>query len=513
LLLQGGNIQTSPVRAFIQGLNSKALNALAGWCRAELAGAEDSPESFACFYQLVYGRELPPHAHREWLPAIYAVKARGKGVVIEAFRGSGKTSTLSVAWVAFKIGHNPAASNLVLQVSDPAAKDTCQQITDLIENNEGWQAVFPHIRPDREQSWGQKGYEVVNTRIEYNEWRAACVQRKGKDPTLLGLGYKSRSVIGKHPTGVLLIDDIHDENNTRSGKELEKVRQILTGTILPTVTQETWQVVVGTPWVEDDVLAYLKATGRYQSVITPAVRDDTPVWPERFPAKEIERRRQESGEIEFARMYLLDLAVASGAHLRRDWLNPYPVEKIDPGWPVVTGVDYASTADQQTANRRDFFAVAIGRALPMGASVVLVDGYRGRISQGEAEFKLKQLAEQFPTTHMIGVEALGKGEEFYHLMLRTSNLPIMPMKTGKSKGERFEIGMAPLFEFRRAWVADIETPFIQAFRQEWISWPQGAHDNTLDAVYWMLYVSISHLMGGKTNQAKKANPFVQFGHA
>ncbi len=40
--------------------------------------------------------------------------------------------------------------------------------------------------------------------------------------------------------------------------------------------------------------------------------------------EEIERRRQESGTIEFARMYLLDLAAASGAHLRREWLNRYP---------------------------------------------------------------------------------------------------------------------------------------------------------------------------------------------
>jgi hypothetical protein len=433
-------------------------------------------------------------------------------VVIEAFRGSGKTSTLSVAWVAFRIGHNPAASNLVLQVSDPAAKDTCQQIADLIANNHGWQAAFPHIRPDREQGWGKQGYEVVRTHIGYDDWRKHCAQSKGKDPTLLGLGYKSRSVIGKHPTGVLLIDDIHDENNTRSARELEMVQQVLTGTILPTVTAETWQVVVGTPWVGDDVLAYLKATGRYLSVATPAVRDEQPVWPERFPLEEIEQRRQESGQVEFARMYLLDLAAASGAHLRREWLNSYPINKIDPTWPVVMGVDYASTADQLTANRRDFFAVAIGRALPGGAGVVLVDGYRGQISQGEAEYKLKELAGNYPTTELIGVESLGKGEEFFNLMLRTSSLPILPMHTGRSsKGERFEKGMAPLFQFRRAWVVDVETPFIRAFKQEWVRWPQGTHDDTLDAVYWMLYVGAPHLMGGNASKEKKPNPFARFG--
>ena len=40
---------------------------------------------------------------------------------------------------------------------------------------------------------------------------------------------------------------------------------------------------------------------------TPVERDGKPVWPARFPREEIERRRQESGTLEFARMYLLDL--------------------------------------------------------------------------------------------------------------------------------------------------------------------------------------------------------------
>lgn len=479
------------------------------WCRAEIAGQNDGPEGFAHFYSLIYQRELPRHAREEWLPPIYAAKRQGKGALIEAFRGASKTSTLSVAWVAFRIGHHPETSNIVFQVGDAAAKETCKQITDLIADHLNWKVVFPFVAPDRNKGWGMNGYEVRRLDLPYDDWRALAAKTKGKDPTLLGLGYKSRAVIGKHPTGVLLIDDIHDENNTRSGRELEMVRQVLTGTILPTVTAETWQVVVGTPWVGDDILAYLKATGRYLNVRTPVLRDGIPVWPERFPLEEIEQRRQESGVVEFARMYLLDLAAASGAHLRREWLNRYPCSKIDPDWGVVMGVDYASTADKLNDSRRDYFAVAIGRALPGGAGVVLVDGYRGRISQGEAEMRLKQLAEQYPTTELIGVEALGKGEEFYHLMLRTSHLPIQQVHPGRSsKGERFEKGMAPLFQFNRAWVSDVETPFLRAFEAEWVSWPHGQHDDTLDAVYWMLYVGAPHLMPQRSTPPKP-NPFTR----
>jgi len=509
----GGKINLAGVTEWLKTLSEQEIACLEGWCWAEIAGQDDGPDGFEHFYRLIYRREMPRHARREWMPLIYAARKQHKGALIEAFRGAAKSSTLSVAWVAFRIGHHPHTSNLVIQVSDAAAKDTCSQITDLICHHPSWPVIFPYVVADRRQSWGLAGYEVRRTDMPYARWRSLAARAKGKDPTLLGIGYKSRSVIGKHPTGVLLIDDIHDENNTRSARELEMVRQVVSGTILPTVTRDTWQVVVGTPWVGDDILAYLKATGRYLSVRTPVMREGEPVWPERFPLHEIERRRQESGEVEFTRMYLLDLARAGGVHLRREWLNRYPLSKIDPGWPVVMGVDYASSADKLASERRDYFAIAIGRALPGGTGMVLVDGYRGRVSQGEAELRLKQLAECYPTTQLIGVEAQGKGEEFYHLLLRSSGLPIQQVHTGRSsKGERFEMGMAPLFQFRRAWLSDVETPFLRAFEQEWVAWPQGQHDDTLDAVYWMLYVGAPHLMPRRA-RGQKENPFMQLGRA
>ncbi|MBT3239381.1 MAG: hypothetical protein HON98_02635 [Chloroflexi bacterium] len=332
---------------------------------------------------------------------------------------------------------------------------------------------------------------------------------------MLGLGYRSGAIIGKHPSGLLFLDDIHDEQNTRSARELALVEKIVTGTILPTCTPDTQQVIIGTPWVENDVLGYLKSTGEYLSVKTPILREEDaikiPVWPDRFGLEEIERQRKLAGEVEFSRMYLLDLKAVSGVFLRREWLQKFPVEKIDPQWPVVMGVDYASAADGLVAGKRDYFAVAIGRALPGGAGMVLTDGFRGRVSQGEAEEILKKLAGIYPSIQIIGVEAVGKGEEFFHLMLRRSRLPIRAVQPGgKSKGIRFERGMAPLFEFGRVWLSDLETPFIRAFEEEWVKWPQGEHDDCLDAVYWMLYVGVPHLLGGNRERknTKKVNPFI-----
>jgi phage terminase large subunit-like protein len=446
----------------------------------------DTADGFAQFYEWIFGRPLPRHARQDWIEPLFRARAASKGLVVEAFRGSSKTTTLSVAFSAFRIGQEPHKSVLLIQAGDRMAGDTAGQIADIIAHNAGWHDAFPDIVPDRQAGWGSDGYEVKRDRMDYAVWRTLCAQEKGKDPSFVGLGYKSRAIIGKHPTNLLLVDDIHDETNTRSARELEWVIKILTGTILPTVMPETWQVVVGTPWRENDALAYLKATGLFISVSTPIRKNGRSQWGARFPKPAINKLRKLAGAAEFARMYMLDVKGAQGIHLKAEWLNPYPHEKIHPSWPVLMGVDYASTADQLHGDERDYFAVAIGHGLP-GGGIVVVDGFRGHVSQGEAEQQLAALVAKHPTTKLVGVEAVGKGEEFFHLMMRGRRLPLIPMHPGgQAKGKRFEGGMASLFEDRYAWIADVETPFLRAFRDEWLAWPHGEHDDTLDAVAYML---------------------------
>lgn len=483
----------------------------------------DDPDGFARFYKLLYEREIPRHAMEEWIEPLYIARYEGKGLIVEAFRGSSKTTTLSIAFSAFRLGQEPYKSVMLIQASDQAARSTCQQIADLIERHAGWQAAFPNVQPDRKVSWSLKGYEVMFKNAEYEAWRALIAREKGKDPSLAGFGYKSRSIIGKHPTGMLMVDDIHDENNTRSGRELEKVSTIVKGTILPTALPQTWQVFVGTPWTANDVLAYLKSTGRFISVATPIYRagppsaadvergtvdEVIPTWPEKFPAEAIVRARQLSGESEFARMYLLDLAAAEGVHLRREWLQEFPLADVRADWPVVMGVDYASTADKIKNDRRDYFAVAVGRAIPGGGGVVLLEGVHMHATQSEAQHQLRQLAAFYPNLQMIGVEAVGKGEEFFQLMLRDWGLPIVAMNPGRTgKGERFEGVMGPLFERGIARLVNVESPFLRAFKEEWLRWPQGEHDDTLDAVYYMLMAAQTYLRKIQGRQ-KHASPWL-----
>jgi len=454
----------------------------------------DSPKGFDLFYAFIHGAPLPKHA-LAWIEALYIAREKKRGIVIEAFRGSTKTTTLTT-YLAYRIGLEPQKANLIIQVGDDIASDNSSSVADIIENNNMWKLIFPHVVKDKSMGWSPAGFEVKRTDIDYNEWRRLCAKRK--DPTFIGLGRTSRAIIGKHPDGMLLIDDIDDENTTASDRERIKTQKVLTGTIFPTITPGiTMPVMIGTPWTTKDTIAYVKSTGQFEHCKTPVYdADGEPVWPEVYGHKQINAQKQLAGELEFGRMFLLDLEATKGINLKAEWLHEYPHSQIDSSWPVVMGIDYASTEDKLKNRGRDYFALAVGRLLP-GGGCVLVDGIRKHLSQGEAVEATQEWAGMYPTTQTIVVEREGSGGQFIELLRYNTNLPIHTASTAdkitpetptaRNKGARFQGQMAPLFQFSRVWITDAITEFMNHFRNEWLLWPRAEHDDTLDATYYMCY--------------------------
>jgi len=289
-------------------------------------------------------------------------------------------------------------------------------------------------------------------------------------------------------------------------------------------------VFIGTPWTYNDVLSYVAATGEFGVMKTPVYVDAeegdagavyyeemgqwvTLTWPEVFDLEEIEKARKRSGTLEFARMFLLNLDAAKGINLKPEWLHEYPVEDIKNDWPVYVGIDFASTRDKLKDKKRDYFAMAWVRVIP-GGGVIVQDGYMEKMSQGEAEQKSKAICESFLTLQGVAIETAGKGELFHNAMLLNTVLPVVG-DTGqnKSKGQKFEIEMAPHFEFGRVWISNADTPFLKAFRAQWLLWPNAPHDDALDAVYYALRLAAPHLwvpvdrQKALVRKKKKTNPW------
>jgi len=467
------------------------------------ASSEFSPEGYKAFFDVIFSSELPDHAYYGWIiPLFYSkgliererfvkyYEGRGEkfafvmdkcleyevpktGMVTEAFRESIKTTALTIGFTAYFIGHHPDRANLLIQVGDDTAKLNAGKVAEIIMDNPGWKAVFPNVVPDKDSAWGDKGYDIKRIDIPYGEWKKLIAKRR--DNTLVGLGYSSRSNIGKHPDGVLMIDDIMDENNSSSQKELQVVLQILNSTIFFMMTKITWVVFVGTPWVDGDVLDYVKDTGEYIETKIPAYWENdsgtTYAWEKERGQDWVASKRKTTVSSEFARMVLLDLTKAGSGSLK---YYPYLSESVSFDWPIVGGADPTNVMPNAfDGKKRSHFALAYVAKLPQGGAVVL-DGVLEQCSQIEAENYIAQAQTKFPRYSHTAIENVGGGALFIQVVRRNSALRIIDsdlhgfLKKGgriRSKADRILIEMAPWFENGVVRISTAQTPFLNALRR------------------------------------------------
>jgi hypothetical protein len=487
--------------------------------------SEDSPRSFAAFYRYMTGGPLPKHC-RKWIDTIYEGKATDKATLTFAFRGSWKTTTISILFVAYRMGKEPQKTNLILQNNDAKGQRTTLAIANIIERDPKWKDCFPNVVPDKGNGWGAQGYWIKDDSVSPEEWQRDTVI--DSDPSLLGLGISSGSVIGMHPTGVLDMDDIHDEKNTVSELERSKVVKVLTDTILPMIVPdgekeegqqlETWILAVGTPWHEDDAYHYMQETGEFLFCFTPLLFPVDEVaegaiyfehkkligwyrlgWPERCPPKVVRLFYNLAGHRGFGRMYLLSLAASNELGIP---FHSFPNEEIPKG-PIYGGVDYASVIEIRgkvmDAKNRDKFAFYWGVITPK-QTLVIIDGIVGHFTQLQSEGHVNAIETFYLDYQTTGVEMNGKGEEFFAVRSRNPNASMFPYWVQGRKPDRLEKDLAPWIENGRILISDADTHALNFLRKALTEFPHGNMD-CLDAVY-AIAKCVPHIL---------QNPYVQEG--
>lgn len=503
--------------------------------RSKEARENDMPEGYAHFFWCCTRQELPGHALYGWIVPIYLAhraitleqfkgyyeKPEAKryrfirdyvieqldggvkletvvGVVIEASRELTKTTVITNYFTAFRIGHNPERANLLVQVGDDIAKDNSSQIARVIREYEGWKKCFPHVVPDLEKGWGDKGYEVRQTHewvdgkmvpLSDNEWNKRNATRK--DPTLLGVGYSSHSLIGKHPNGVVVVDDIHDETNTSSEKELDAVLNIVESVINYTFTESAWVVYVGTPWAEDDTLGYIKSTKVYLSIVMPAYVEVVEgkvklpqdwnettkkvfMWPEmrgeQWMRKKLSQARKAG---EFLRMILL---VLKGAGEKIYKVRSFPHKDIRwDDWGIVNGVD--PTATFTSVNGKGGVShFAICHALITHFNTIVIGGgFLEKVSADVGERELATFTRMHPNTLRASVEQNGAGAIFIGMTIRNNGIAINPhnateLGTGGKLNRQFNF-LSPLLAAGVVMISDEDTPYLNALRKYFLRYP------------------------------------------
>ena len=461
----------------------------------------DTPEGFIWFYYFLFDLPLPDHCVG-WVVDFYEARDKGMNLAVEAFRGSLKTTIFSTLLPLYQIALKPELESIIVQASEDMAHDNSGIIADIIETNPGFRVLFPHIRPDKGQGWGAKGYDVVDDSKDYGLFRKG----RTKTPTFLATGYKSANVQGRHPRLFGILDDINNSRNSRYPRELQTVRFAVDQEIRPAFDKTQMNIDVFTPWREGDIGDTAKQRDDTLHVFTPVFKvdengtlTDEPVWPEEWPLERIEKERKSMAPHIWSQMYLCDLKGLQGKILKREYLKYIEPAEIPTDIKVYIACDYASVAKEQSLKGRDYFALAVVGQHPAGF-LILLDGVRKHVDRTEAEQIFMNWCGIYHKQGRLiraGIERHGKGEEFADAMMRAAEgWKVKRLTTGnRSKGERFENQLAPVMAGDRFRITTAPNQFVDHFVDEFLSYDgMGTYPNDcLDAVYYAVRLAKGYI--------------------
>jgi hypothetical protein len=207
-------------------------------------------------------------AGKVWVYNAYQAQKERRGLLQECHRESGKTTVFSRFFFAYRLGHEPHKTSAVVRINDDKANETVSGVARIIEKDPMWKKIFPHVVPDPERGWGAKGYFLKRTDMPEGEWERISTGTSD-DPTFVGYGWSSGSIIGSRFSGTVIIDDIHNAENTMSPRLMERVHTFVKETLSYCIMDGAWEIWNFTPWKSNDVYAYVKGTGEYVENKTP----------------------------------------------------------------------------------------------------------------------------------------------------------------------------------------------------------------------------------------------------
>jgi phage terminase large subunit-like protein len=327
---------------------------------------------FLYFTRNVLGYLTPRH-YREW----YEFAEQHNRMLIIAQRDAGKSVFASFCYPLWKIYRGDYSEILILGAEANEAQRRLEQIKVEIENNP-W---LKHLDGSKQETWGKQ-------RLVTNKPHSEAL--RGVEVSAMGFPSVKR---GRHPQ-LIILDDIMNE---RSPLSVESVKDIYYSVVVNMLSVNSKLFIVGTPISFDDLYADLKENKQYLVVEYPAYDEKgEPLWKERWSKEALEIRREEIGELKFAREYLCKPLSSKTAIFKEDYINGAKRTTFTLGQKppdpelVVAGVDFAFS-DSQTA---DYSVITVvGK---YGNTLRVIDVWRKKgTSMSEISEELAKLTREY----------------------------------------------------------------------------------------------------------------------
>jgi predicted phage terminase large subunit-like protein len=235
--------------------------------------AYDGPH-LELFYNLIFSDlnwTLPDHLR----PVAWALADKHiKRMMLIISPGAGKSQLVDVAFPIYEIGHDQNTTILAVSSGADLMVDFLKATMQMIEENKVVKLLFPNIKPDINQGWSAGAGAFVKRTVTGQA-----------SPTYAATGYGAKKITGKHAK-TLIIDDIHDAENSSTPDQLEKVETFYYNTLIGRQDPGgSRMIMVGRRWDESDLYGRLKNSGDWLVMTLASIRNSKELYYDvRIPA-------------------------------------------------------------------------------------------------------------------------------------------------------------------------------------------------------------------------------------
>jgi predicted phage terminase large subunit-like protein len=184
---------------------------------------------------------------------------------------------------------------------------------------------------------------------------------------------------------------------------------------------------------------------------------------------EVDAYKNSMASAEYQQEILAEYIDMAGARVKREWLRY--IDTIPEGCTIYVGVDLAISQREEA----DYTAIVVTAHHPDG-TIYVPYAIRRKATFHETLQLIKSVADQWRPS-MIAIESVAYQQSVIQELIRTTNLPVQGVNVVRDKISRF-FPVEGKIEHGHVVLSRSLDP---AFESELLSFPQGEHDDYVDA--------------------------------
>ncbi len=387
-----------------------------------------------------------------------------------------KSIATSIAYVAWRLGHDPSLTFICVSYSDKLASDLSRQFR-MVVTSDWYQELFPSVRPEKDSE------------LEYRTTKGG-----GRIATSVGGTLTGR---GGH---CIIIDDPLNASDSQSEKSRQKVinwyREVAVTRLNDKKTGSI--IVVMQRLHEEDLAGYLLDTGEWIHLNLPAIAEEEQsipigmdryyqhrkgelLQPEHEPKEVLDKLKADLGSMLFSAQYQQAPVPVDGNLIKRAWFKYYKgaIEPV-PGDRVIQSWDIAMT----TSDSSDYSVCVT--ILQRKNEYYVLDVFRDKLEIPAIKRKIISHARTHKTKVLL-IEDAGPGK---HLLqqFRQEYHQGVPKPIGiKPEGDKLSrmSAQTPKIEAGQL-IFPNEAHWLPDFMKEVLAFPAARHDDQVDALSQIL---------------------------